>query len=249
MLRLMTYNVHRCLGTDGRLSPERIAEVIASSTCDVVALQELDVMRARTAGVDQPTHLAELLGMRHLFCATVVHDDERYGIALLARGDLHLHRAAPLSTTPRREPRSAQWATLEHDGQPLHVVNTHLSLDRGERSLQVAALLGADWLEGRADGAPLVLCGDFNAVPSSRVYRHITQRFGDAQRMTLRRGTHATFPARWPLLRIDHVFVSAGLEVLDTEVVETVLSRRASDHLPLVVTLRLGERPPMASRS
>lgn len=48
MPRLLTYNVHRCLGVDGRLSPARTAEVIASSRADIVDLQELDVRRART---------------------------------------------------------------------------------------------------------------------------------------------------------------------------------------------------------
>jgi endonuclease/exonuclease/phosphatase family metal-dependent hydrolase len=44
-LRLMTYNVHRCVGTDRALDVERVAEVIAAENPDVVALQELDVLR------------------------------------------------------------------------------------------------------------------------------------------------------------------------------------------------------------
>ncbi|HYG26664.1 MAG TPA: endonuclease/exonuclease/phosphatase family protein, partial [Caulobacteraceae bacterium] len=63
-LRLMTYNVHRCVGTDRDLDVERVAEVIADCQPDIVALQELDVGRARTRGVDQAHRLAELLGMR-----------------------------------------------------------------------------------------------------------------------------------------------------------------------------------------
>jgi hypothetical protein len=49
-LRILTYNVHRCMGMDGKLSPERIARVIARHTPDVVALQEPDVGRERIAG-------------------------------------------------------------------------------------------------------------------------------------------------------------------------------------------------------
>ena len=47
-IRLMTYNVHRCVGVDRKLDLERVADVIAASRPDVVALQELDVGRART---------------------------------------------------------------------------------------------------------------------------------------------------------------------------------------------------------
>src|SRR4051812_26266939 len=47
LIRLLTYNIRHCLGTDGQMAPERIAEVIASCEADVIALQEVDVGRAR----------------------------------------------------------------------------------------------------------------------------------------------------------------------------------------------------------
>ena len=48
-----------------------------------------------------------------------------------------------------------------------------------------------------------------------------------------------TFPSRYPVMRLDHIFVSEGIEVLDAEVISTSLTRRASDHLPLLATIRL----------
>ena len=39
-LRIMTYNVHRCVGSDGVLAPERVAAVIAQYEPDVVALDK-----------------------------------------------------------------------------------------------------------------------------------------------------------------------------------------------------------------
>ena len=62
--RLLTYNVHRCLGTDRVISPHRIATVIAATGADVVALQELDVNRARSGHVDQAQLIAALLEIR-----------------------------------------------------------------------------------------------------------------------------------------------------------------------------------------
>jgi len=53
MPRIVTYNVHRCVGNDRRLDVARIVEVLAGLEPDIVALQELDVGRARTGGVDQ----------------------------------------------------------------------------------------------------------------------------------------------------------------------------------------------------
>ena len=41
-LTLATYNVHRCIGTDGRYSPGRIVSVLRELDADVIALQEVD---------------------------------------------------------------------------------------------------------------------------------------------------------------------------------------------------------------
>ena len=62
MPRLLTYNVHRCVGIDRRLDVGRIAAVIAEHEPDVVCLQELDVGRARTGLVDQAGAIADRLG-------------------------------------------------------------------------------------------------------------------------------------------------------------------------------------------
>src|SRR5690606_22711124 len=57
-LSIVTWNVHHCRGLDGRVVPERIARTIEALGPDLVALQELDVGRARTHRVDQPAWLA-----------------------------------------------------------------------------------------------------------------------------------------------------------------------------------------------
>ena len=52
-LRILTYNVHRWLGTDRQISPNRITDVIASCNPDIVALQEVRVGRVRPGEIDQ----------------------------------------------------------------------------------------------------------------------------------------------------------------------------------------------------
>ena len=39
-IRIATYNVHACVGTDGRHDPSRVAGVINEIDPDIVALQE-----------------------------------------------------------------------------------------------------------------------------------------------------------------------------------------------------------------
>jgi endonuclease/exonuclease/phosphatase family metal-dependent hydrolase len=88
----------------------------------------------------------------------------------------------------------------------------------------------------------VILCGDFNALPSSPAYRRLTRRFRDVQTETHDHRPQNTFFGRFPTLRIDHIFISPGLEVISLEVPGSELARLASDHLPLVTEIRINEQ-------
>ena len=237
----MTYNVHRCVGLDGRMDVRRIAAVIAESQPDIVALQELDVGRARTQGVDQAHAIADLLGMAFHFHAALKVEEELYGDALLTMYPERLVQAGPLPglpTLPRLEPRGALWVEVATGDGTLQVINTHLGLLARERIAQVEVLLGPAWLgHPHCRDAPAVLLGDFNAVSRSGAYKLLSRRLRDAQGPSPRRGPRPTFPARWPLLRIHHVFLGEGVEALGAEVLRGPAERAASDHLPLAVDI------------
>ena len=241
-LRVLTYNVRRCLGTDGRLSPKRIAEVIAVFEPDLVALQELDVGRVRTGAVDQAHEVAHQLGMSFHFHPSLRVMEELYGDAILTLRPCTLVKAGPLPGLPGRrdpEPRGALWAAVDAGGATLQVINTHLGLAPRERLAQIEALLGPDWLGHPACRDPKILIGDFNTLPRSRAYRRLTRHLVDAQRAQPDPRPRPTFPSRLPMLRIDHAFVGSGVEVVSSAVPRTPLTRVASDHLPLVLDLRV----------
>lgn len=248
--RVMTYNVHRCRGLDRAWSPERIAEVIASCRPDVVGLQELDVGRARSGRVDQAEMIARDLGMDVQFFPTLRVMEELYGDAILTRWPARTVRAGPLPglRLPGLEPRGAIWSAIRIGGTTLQVINTHLSVLGRERVMQIDALLGRDWLGHPDCGDAVVLMGDLNATSRSRAYRRLAVRLRDAH-LPRRQGTRATFPTRYPTLRLDHIFVGPAVTVLDAQTVRTPLASFASDHLPVVAELSLagGSEPEMQS--
>lgn len=240
-LRLVTYNVHRCVGVDRRLDVERVAEVIAALRPDVVALQELDVGRARTRGVDQAHKLAELLKMKSRFHPAMKVEEELYGDAILTALPERLIRADSLpqyKRVPGLEPRGAVWVAIDiGGGRELQVINTHLGLIPREQQRQAAALID-DWLADEQFTAPAVLLGDFNATPYSKTYRMLRAAMRDAQLGRPRPPT-ATFPSNFPFMRIDHVFLAGDIKVCAVESPYDVRARQASDHLPLLVELEL----------
>jgi endonuclease/exonuclease/phosphatase family metal-dependent hydrolase/glycosyltransferase involved in cell wall biosynthesis len=241
-VRLLTYNVHTCIGMDGRLSPRRIARVIAQCDPDIVALQECDVRRRRTDGRDQVRDIAEELEMEFHFHPAMRLEEEEYGDAVLSYHPMRLVRAGRLpgiDDRPQLEPRGALWVDVTIDGHTVQVINTHLGLSNRERMAQVEALLGEEWIGQAESRGPCILCGDFNALPGSPPYRRLLARLRDAQLAVNGQRPLRTWFSHYPIGRIDHVFVTGALEVVSIEVPHTELIRTASDHLPLVAEIRL----------
>ncbi len=240
MVRILTYNVHRCVGTDRRLDVARVAEVIAAQSPDIVALQELDVGRARTGRVDQAHRLAQRLGMAFHFNAALQVEEELYGDAILTALPERLIKAGPLPTHPRisrLEPRGALWVGITLGGAELQVINTHLGLVPREQRDQAAALAGPEWLG--AAPLPLLLVGDMNATPRASAYRALASRLTESRRAARPAQRTRTFPSTFPVLAIDHVFLSEGVHVDGVRTPMDPLTRLASDHLPLVVDFSL----------
>lgn len=248
--RIMTYNVHSCVGVDDRLDVARIAAVIAQSKPDIVCLQELDVGRMRTGGIDQAHAIASRLGMAFHFGPAVKVAEEQYGDAVLTALPMRLIKIGALPTLARvrgLEPRGAVWVGIEIEpGVEVQVVNTHLGLVPLEQRHQADALVGKDWLGGDLAADPLILIGDFNATSRYAAYKRLTGRLRDAQKVLIQEGKRArtvrTFPSRFPMLRIDHLFLSPRVEILDVHANIGPLARAASDHLPLVADFRVAGR-------
>lgn len=241
-LRLMTYNVHGCSGMDGRTSPRRVARVIRGAMPDVVALQEIDLGRRRSRAEDQAEIIARELGYHAAFCPTITRGEEHYGHALLSRFPLEVVKRARLPHDPRswwQEPRSAMWVRVVVDGRPVNIVTTHLGLGPRERVRQVEALLGPEWLGGIDPAEPVILCGDFNAMPGSAPLRLVAAKLRDVQARGGNVRPAATFSSLRPLLRLDHIFVSSHCERQSVSVIRNALTRVASDHLPLMADFRI----------
>jgi len=240
MPRIVTYNVHRCVGTDRRLDVGRVADVLAALEPDIVALQELDVGRRRTGGVDQAHEIARRLDMACHFHAALKVEEEHYGDAILTCFPERLIKVGPLPGYDRiraLEPRGALWVEVTINGVPVQIINTHLGLVPREQQIQAHWLAGPAWLQDPHCKGAVILLGDFNATAMSVVHRTLCKRLSPAHGLALK--TAPTFPSRFPLLGIDHLFVSPQIRVLDVQAPFSPLTRAASDHLPLLMDFEM----------
>jgi endonuclease/exonuclease/phosphatase family metal-dependent hydrolase len=212
--------------------------VLAKLEPDIVALQELDVGRARTNHVDQARQIADRLEMACHFHPAMRVEQELYGDAILSAYPERLIQTGPLPGHPRitqLEPRGALWLEVEIGGRTVQVINTHLGLVPREQQVQASFLAGPSWLDHPRCQGPRILLGDFNASGASIVYRTLTAKLEPARNLSPTRQPTSTFPSQLPVLRIDHVFVSREIVVRDVFAPYDPLTRVASDHLPLVM--------------
>lgn len=235
-MRLVSWNIHGGVGSDGRRDLGRIAASLEEMRCDVAALQEVgDPHRqARDAEVaDHATWLGRRLGWFVAYGPNLIVRGRPYGNAVLSRYPIVRAHNYDLSV-PRHEPRGCLRADLElPEGRSLHLFDLHLGLSGGERRKQAAMLLSADLLRDAALTAPLVVCGDFNMwmpVPGP-IARLLRTTLRDAA--PLCGGRRATWPAGFPVLRLDRAYVDSGVRVLRCGVGDRGDARIASDHLPL----------------
>ncbi len=244
-LKVATYNIHSCIDTSRVFDMEKVAAVVSDLDPDVLALQEVDAFRPRTANAFQAKWLAERLGMGYFYYPVVKNGVEKYGIAILSKVPMEKVKFGRLPTVllkRKLEIRGAMWVRVEAGGTRVNLINTHLGLFARERRLQIRALLGREWLGCVNDGEPVVFCGDFNAGRRSYVYRQVIDRLRDAQVAKEEKGPlKKTYFSFYPVLCLDHIFVSQHFSVVRTRIPGDLLARTASDHLPVAAELALRE--------
>jgi endonuclease/exonuclease/phosphatase family metal-dependent hydrolase len=226
-LRIASYNVHSCIGTDRRHDPERIARVVTELDADVVALQEFRYPADVALETRTPTVLTSLERYDFALGPTRARDADSFGNVLLSRHPIRDLFRVDLSRR-RREPRGALAVTIDVGSCDLHVIATHLGLRFSERRFQVRQLI--DHIAAR-DPAFLVVLGDFNDwLPGRSVAHVLDARLGAAVRPR-------TFPSWCPMLPLDRIWVRPPDALVGMEAHRSPLARRASDHLPVVATI------------
>lgn len=226
-IRLATYNIHGCVGNDGRFDVDRIGRVLRELDADVLALQEVE--HHDVDGLDLLEYLARRSGLTPVAGPTLFKRRRAYGNAVLTRLPIGAVRPVDLSL-PGREPRGALDLSLDCNGLACRVVATHLGLQPGERRTQIRTLLA---LLDREESDIAVLLGDLNEwLLWGRPLRWLHRHFSPTPHLR-------TFPSRLPLFALDRIWVRPVTCLAQIETHDTPLAKAASDHLPLKAVLDL----------
>src|SRR5579872_6546961 len=237
-MKIASYNIHKCKGTDGRVSPDRIVSVIGEIAADLVALQECDHRFGRRNGLLDPAAIRRETGMHLLVQSDAPDRHGWHGNALLVRGEPRSYQRSRLRL-PGFEPRGAIIAELDLGEGSFRVMAAHLGLLRRSRVEQANAILTAF---NQFPPMRTILLGDLNEWRRRRrsALQILEPTFGPPPGIL-------SFPSRRPLFPLDCIFGWPLGLVTDLAVHDSPLARRASDHLPLTASVRLVVKPKVSS--
>lgn len=225
MLKLASYNLHKCRGLTGPHAPERNLAVIRALDPDIIALQEVDFRYgARPEALPRKLILAETGLVPARLNGTSDASLGWHGQTILMRP--HLAEIATLRRLPLPglEPRGA--VALRLPG--LTVIGVHLGLARSSRRAQLARITAQ---ASRIAEDHIVLMGDFNEWRDDRGLESL------AGFRLIAPGP--SYPAPLPQLRLDRMAMSRNLDLLESGVFNQAGARDASDHLPIWARIKL----------
>lgn len=223
-IRVMTWNIHGTFGRNPRFDLVRVVDLIRRWDPDIVALQEVDSRRALADAVNPFDYLASAVGVYGIGAKSLTSTDGDYGQMLISRFPLRSHEIRDISFG-EHEPRRAIRAEVETPLGPLTVVATHLGLSIAERRKQAAMLI-----EMAAGDSAAVVAGDFNDWYWPGSVRSVLSR------ILAGRTQFRTFPAMFPLLRLDRIYCRPRAALIRSFVDRS--ARALSDHLPVIADLR-----------
>jgi len=217
--KVMTYNVQQGYDVMGRKNLEGQLEVIRTIDPDLLGLQESDTARVANGNVDAVRYFADSLRMYSYYGPTTTTGT--FGIALLSKYLLDDPQTFFMFSEGEQTATIQAKVTVGEINYNIFV--THLG--NGGPIIQLQDMLA------RIQGVDNVIAmGDYNFRPSSDQYALMTQTLTDSWLVMWPGGID--IPGYAPEKRIDYIFVSPGMHVLESEYVVNP----ASDH-PFMFTM------------
>lgn len=220
-LKIMTYNMHRGIGKNGKLNLNAVADVIKKSGAAIIALQEVERHSIRTVFQDQIKQLSVNTDMNYAYGKSINVLNGHYGNGLLSKYPIEEYKVYDIPSTG--EQRTVLRAVINIGGRQFAVYNAHLGLKETERKDQVDFIM--QMME--AETMDHILMGDMNSKSDKLTL--ITDSMKDCAKGS-EKLQQSTFDEKGVKERIDYIFVSPDIEVTNYD----VLMSEASDHYPVV---------------
>lgn len=224
-IRVVSYNIHFGASVNDKPAISIVSDFLTSVSPDILCLQEVDRNTIRSLFLDQQSKLNKKLSMKAAYGKT---DDLIPGTS----GNLILSKFPILYIENKILPsskysRSALLAILKTPLGNINVINTHLSLSKKDRKVQIEII--RDWiLQNRG---PTILAGDFNTNDINEL-KPLLLILNDSAVLE-NKGHIKTFETKKYQARIDYIFIPKTYFIKSY----TVPAFHFSDHYPVIADI------------
>jgi len=220
--RIMSYHINGARNAAGEIAPELCAAVIRSQRPELVMLQRI----GSPIGLSSVERLADRVGL------DVYGSDAEAGCAFLSRYPLQHIQELQLGFGGQ-----CVQADLEYEDERVHLFNLTLSWNFRQRREQVKLLMGEQLLDNPSLPCATIICGDFGLPWWGSGQIPLNEHLKRANLPIWR----ANFPGKIPLWGRDRIYFRGPIKAISGHVVMTSLARRASTHLPLLLTVETSD--------
>lgn len=242
-LRILTLNMHKGFTVFNRqfVLPE-LREAVRSLSTELVFLQEVHGSHKQHAQrhsnwptTSQYEFLADTMWPEFSYGRNAVYPEGDHGNAILSKYPIIRFQNLDISIG-RIEQRGLLHSVVKIPGhEEVHAICVHLGLRESHRKLQL--LLLRDLVESLPLSAPVIIAGDFNdwrkradtILASCNMQEAFVNEYGKPAK---------SFPARWPILSLDRVYVR-NASTQNPQVLSQRPWSHLSDHAPLAVEIFL----------
>ena len=226
-LTVMSFNTQHCFNyVTKQIEFDCFVDAIHNCGADIIGLQEMRDLGPDPDYTAQVKILAEKLGYHYYFAKAIdFYGRSPYGNGLLSRYPI-LSAETVLIPDPSVKVYSGYYETrcilkakIDIPGG-LNIIATHFGLNPDEQVSAVQTII-ANLPEERG-----VLMGDFNLRPNDRILKPIQERLFDTA--SLFTEEKVSFPSDAPDRKIDYIFTTNDLKVLEADIPALVVS----DHRP-----------------
>jgi endonuclease/exonuclease/phosphatase family metal-dependent hydrolase len=242
-VRILSLNTHKGFTALNRrfILPE-LRDAVRTLSTDIVFLQEvIGAHKGHAARYQQwpetPQYefLADTMWPQFSYGRNAVYPDGDHGNALLSKFPI-LHYENLDVSIGTIEQRGLLHSVLDVPGfNEVHAICTHLGLRESHRQQQLRLL--CKLLDSIPQGVPVIVAGDFNDWRQRA--DQVLNDCGMTEVFASHYGKPArSFPARWPLLRLDRVYLR-NATAHNPQVLHQKPWSHLSDHAPLSVEIHL----------
>ena len=230
-----------------------VYQLMKDYDCDIIGTQEVKNNMLKDLGNNIHSH--NIIGRQRCKKAS----SERNSILISKKHNIHDHKTFWLSESPEKVgskkwyslfPRICTTAVVEINNKKIRICNTHLdNFLSSAREFGLNKLMEVIEKEEEKEELPMILMGDFNATPDSKLIKDFMQGKFSKKRLTAvqeidvdlyNRATRNSFKRTENGVHIDYIFVSEEIEVINAEIINyNIDGKYPSDHYPLISEVKI----------